>query len=98
MNPQDHGVFANPGPQYTGWIYNGSTLSAPSISGRSRLIPGLEKTGPVAIQAAELTVSTHQRHTLPRTRRPEAAGRICTEAPEGVPAAVGAQVGGTQGD
>ena len=28
-------------------------------------------------------VSTHQRRTLPRTRRPEAVGRACTEAPEG---------------
>lgn len=32
---------------------------------------------------------THQRHTLPWTRRPEAAGRMGTAALEGVPAAVG---------
>ncbi|MGK2900960.1 MAG: site-specific integrase, partial [Burkholderiaceae bacterium] len=34
----------NSWPQYTGQIYNGSTRFASSISGRSRLIPGLEKT------------------------------------------------------
>ena len=35
---------SKPGPQYTARFYNRSTRFASSISGRSRLIPGLEKT------------------------------------------------------
>lgn len=41
----DHGVQKpRPGSKYTGQSNNGSTRFASSISGRSRLIPGLEKT------------------------------------------------------
>ena len=39
----------------------------------------------------ELAQPTHQRHSLPRTRRPEAAGRMSIEASKRVPAAVGVQ-------
>ena len=55
----------------------------------ANLVEWIWTLGRVPFQCPRRPPSTHQRHRRPRTRRPEAAGRIRTWAPEGGPAAVG---------